>query len=136
MKNILFLLLILTITACSNNKYEYIQINIEDNLSSIEKTEDESKVIYAENDSIAYMKAYDIYCKALEVNHRMAASNTRLYQAVKDFKLVGKGGYNIRNTTIFDYKDSLELEIQKKYININTTGQDINSFSKTHSLTE
>lgn len=104
-------------TSCSNKKeYKYIEIVEEKRLMSdaTDTKEKEVEIILAENDSIAYLKAYEDFCISIKVNNDMfEAMGTRAYLPLK-FKLIDETGKNVSNSISIIGKENLEKEIENR----------------------
>ncbi len=90
-----FLVSILLLVSC-NKKYTYIETVVEHDIfdrTSINTKE--AKKIYAKNDSIAYMKAYETFCISIRVYEHMKEKGASYVDAPIDFNLYDNKGRDI-----------------------------------------
>lgn len=108
--NFTFLVFILLLVSC-NKKYTYTETVIEHDIfdrASINKKE--SKKIYAKNDSIAYMKAYETFCISIRVYEHMKEKGASSYiDTPIDFNLYDNNGKDISEIQ-FTTKETCENE--------------------------
>lgn len=88
--------LILIITAC-NNKYKYVEITKEKDLIGdyYNEKEKEPEDIFAKNDSLAYLKAFERFCISVEVYKKMAAGGMAFASIPMEFSLYNEDGEKI-----------------------------------------
>ena len=140
-KHILALLAIVFLTSCSNKKtYSYIEVDEEVSLlGGTETKEKEAISIEAENDSIAYLEAYEKFCIALKVNKDMKESLGGLSSIPVQFKLLNDKNIDIANSVSFLDKAKSEKEIQDRINSLknsiqesveNNKKEELNNFKK------
>jgi len=129
--------MVMFLTSCSNNKYYYVEKIIEfDSTTGQNKYYESGKqTIIAENDSIAFNQAYDIFCKNIDSIANLVTTNSNLLKtnnsqsslwqnkAILGFSLFDKEKREvlISNTPINEpierLKDSLVDIVRSKAIN-------------------
>lgn len=89
-------LLILTITSC-DKRYKYIETIKEKDLigNFYNEEEKEPEEIFAKNDSLAYLEAFEKFCISVEVWKRMAAKGMVFEAIPMDFALYNEKGEKI-----------------------------------------
>jgi hypothetical protein len=117
-------ILLFLLSSCSNKKeYKYIEIVEEKQLlgSGTDTKEKDEKIIKAENDSIAYLDAYEDFCISVKVNKDMKeAMGSSAYLPLR-FKLINEEGVNIANTIAIAGKEELEKEIESRIFSMKNT---------------
>jgi hypothetical protein len=107
MKKIILLLLGLSILSCESKKeYQYIEIiNDESITGDIEEKEKEPKLFEAENDSIAYLEAYNYFCISKKVYDDSKSKGIKTYSTPLEYKIIDENGSDITTQEIvYDLK--------------------------------
>jgi hypothetical protein len=102
-------------TSC-NKKYKYTEIINERSIvdGRYFRTEKETEVISAKNDTLAYLKSFKRFCLSIKVYHRMKEDSYFVNIPI-DFKLFNSDGINISKTIHFDSKEVEKEKILKYY---------------------
>jgi hypothetical protein len=132
MKQFIFIvILIITIISCrqlTEKKYEYIELEAEESLQgNIEINEKDKEIIWAKNDSIAYLKAYRKFCISEKVVQDIEEAIEYSASKPTDFKLLDEDGKDITILIDFDKIDSLKADIRSSIFDKkNTMKESIN----------
>lgn len=117
------LIVLLLLFSCNQNKsYKYIEIIEEQSISGkkVGTKEKEAVEIKVENDSIAYLEAYEDFCVSLATDIYMKNTSSMYLSKTIDFKLINEQGIDISKTVDFKNKSSLTENIKKATFNLPT----------------
>jgi len=115
-KNLLLVLLIITITSCEQSKkYKYVEIGQKESLfGGTERDEKDAVIIRSKNDSIAYLDAYQKFCISEKVSQDMKEALGSASTTPTDFKLIDEQGNNVALLINFDKIDSLKNSVRNR----------------------
>lgn len=119
-KFIFFALSAFLLLSCNQSadtqKYQYIEIQQEQTfLSQGEQVETEPVVVDAPNDTIAYMKAMELFVQSNKKNVDMIESGAEKFMTPLGFKLLDKDGKDITKTIEFNTKTQYENELFERF---------------------
>jgi len=111
-----FLFAILLVLASCKKSYKYVEIVEEKGImgGSSQTKEKDPKTISAENDSIAYLEAYEDFCISLKVNKDMEESIGNTYSTPIRFKLFNDKKEDVALLVSMTDKAKREEEIKSK----------------------
>jgi len=113
---ILLILFISILAGCKSEKnYKYVEIIEETGiLGGKEIKEKEPVMIWAINDTTAYLLAYTKFCIAMKVNKDIKQSLGEVYSTPTKFKLYNEQNEDIIPKTFFNSKEMKEVEIKER----------------------
>jgi len=108
------LLLAVALTSCEK-KYTYVEVILEKGIfGGIDKKEKEPKIIKAKNDTLAYLDAYQKFCRSVKINKDMREAFGETYSTPFGFKLLNDKGENIANSTFFITREEEKRKIEER----------------------
>jgi hypothetical protein len=119
-QNITYLFAILLILSSCKKSYKYVEVVEEKGLlgGASQIKEKSPKIISAENDSIAYLEAYEDFCISLKVNKDMQESMENTYSTPIRFKLLNYNNEDIAPLVSITDKTKREDDIKNKIFSL------------------
>ena len=119
------LLCMVALFSCDTRKsYKYVELVQEESVFGGTTSKDkEAKQIKAENDTLAYLEAYENFCISAKVTKDMQSSLGKVYSIPKNFKLYNSKGINIKDEVSFASKSTKEKEIEERIFSLENSIQ-------------
>lgn len=105
-----------------SKEYQYIQVDRKQRITSgYDIVDREPEAIFARNDSVAYMEAFQKFNISAKVGRDILETEGTSWSKPLKFKLIDPKGKNIRNTVSFMHKDSLESDLSNSILSMSNS---------------
>lgn len=132
MKKILLIsILVCFFSSCSFDKeYKYVEVVSEKGMFGGESLkDDDTEIIKAPSDSVAYIKAFERFCISQKVYKDMQDGGFHPSEEPVSFKLYNDQGIEISNSTLFTTRGEQEKKIRDRYVKMESVMPDLSEYS-------